>query len=314
VSYFVVEHLEIELRNMNRRNFIRESGAIISGATLIGSSGFTMGKVKKYKMGLQLFTVRDAMSRDAAGTLKIISSLQYEDLETYGYDAERNYYYGFKAADFRKKLEDNQLTTTTGHYDLFLYVDKPLDSLKHYVDQCITGAQALGQKYITWPWLDPQSRTIDKFKVVAERLNIIGEQVGKAGLGLAYHNHDFEFIDHAGKNGYDIIMSETDASLVKLQIDLYWAVHSSKLTPHELFTKQPGRFVMWHIKDMDKKTRDYTELGNGSIDYIPILPDASLAGLEYYFIEQGGNFFKDSIQSITDSAAFMKKNLEKFLY
>jgi sugar phosphate isomerase/epimerase len=298
---------------MNRRNFIRESGVIISGATLIGSSGFTMGNVKKYKMGLQLFTVRDAMARDAAGTLKTISSLQYEDLETYGYDAERNYYYGFKAADFRKKLEDNRLTTTTGHYDLFLYVDKPLDSLKQYVDQCITGAHALGQKYITWPWLDPQSRTIDKFKVVAERLNIIGEQVAKAGLGLAYHNHDFEFIDHAGQNGYNIIMNETDASLVKLQIDLYWAVHSSKLTPHELFTKQPGRFVMWHIKDMDKKTRDYTELGNGSIDYIPILPDASLAGLEYYFIEQGGNFFKDSIQSITDSAAFMKKNLEKYL-
>lgn len=298
---------------MNRRNFIRESGVIISGATLIGSSAFTMGNVKKYKMGLQLFTVRDAMARDAAGTLKTISSLQYEDLETYGYDAERNYYYGFKAADFRKKLEDNRLTTTTGHYDLFLYVDKPLDSLKQYVDQCITGAHALGQKYITWPWLDPQSRTIDKFKVVAERLNIIGEQVAKAGLGLAYHNHDFEFIDHAGQNGYNIIINETDASLVKLQIDLYWAVHSSKLTPHELFTKQPGRFVMWHIKDMDKKTRDYTELGNGSIDYIPILPDASLAGLEYYFIEQGGNFFKDSIQSITDSAAYMKKNLEKYL-
>ena len=298
---------------MDRRSFIRESGVIISGATLIGSSGFTMKKTKKYKMGLQLFTVRDAMARDAAGTLKTISSLQYQDLETYGFDADRNSYYGLKAADFRKKLEDNQLTTTSGHYDLFLFVEKPLDPLTRYVDQCITGAHALGQKYITWPWLDPQSRTIDKFKIVAEKLNIIGEQIGKAGLGLAYHNHDFEFIDHSGQNGYNIIMNETDSSLVKLQIDLYWAVHSSKLTPHELFSKQPGRFVMWHIKDMDKKTRDYTELGNGSIDYIPILPDASLAGLEYYFIEQGGNFFKDSIQSITDSAAFMKKNLEKHL-
>jgi sugar phosphate isomerase/epimerase len=90
-------------------------------------------------------------------------------------------------------------------------------------------------------------------------------------------------------------------------------MHSSKRTPAELFSKQPGRFVMWHIKDMDKVTRDYTELGNGSIDYTVILPEASRAGLEYYFLEQGGNFAKDPIQSISDSAAFFKKNLQQFL-
>ena len=69
---------------------------------------------------------------------------------------------------------------------------------------------------------------------------------------------------------------------------------------------------MWHVKDMDKKTRDYTELGNGSIDYKPILPDAKMSGMENYFIEQGGNFTKDPMQSISDSAAFMKKNLEEY--
>jgi sugar phosphate isomerase/epimerase len=142
---------------------------------------------------------------------------------------------------------------------------------------------------------------------------MIGEQVQKAGLQFAYHNHNFEFIDHDGKNGYEIVMSETDPKLVKLQIDLYWTMHSSKLSPHELFMKQPGRFVMWHIKDMDKKTRDYTELGNGSIDYRPILPDAKLAGLQYYYLEQGGNFAKDPLTSITESAKFWKANLEKLL-
>ena len=108
-------------------------------------------------------------------------------------------------------------------------------------------------------------------------------------------------------------MQETDPALVKLQMDLYWVMHSSKLTPSELFSKQPGRFVMWHIKDMDKVSRDYSELGNGSIDYTVILPEASKAGLQYYYIEQGGNFAKDPIQSVTDSAAFFKKNLEKYL-
>jgi sugar phosphate isomerase/epimerase len=90
-------------------------------------------------------------------------------------------------------------------------------------------------------------------------------------------------------------------------------MHASKLTPGELFRKQPGRFVMWHIKDMDKTTRDYTELGNGSIDYTKILPDAALAGLQYYYLEQGGNFATSPMQSITDSAAFFKKNLQKYL-
>jgi sugar phosphate isomerase/epimerase len=288
-----------------------QTGAALS-ASIITSSGFSLSPASKYKMGLQLFTVRGPMAQDPAGTLKKVAALGYRDLETYGYDADQNKYYGYKASDFKKLLEDNQLTTTSGHYNFFLFLDKPMDELRRYVDQCIEGAKATGQPYITWPWLDPNSRTIDTFKLLAERLNKIGEQVNNAGLGFAYHNHDFEFIDHNGQNGYEIIMNETDASLVKLQIDLYWAMHSSKLSPHELFLKQPGRFVMWHIKDMDKKTRDYTELGNGSIDYTVILPDASLAGLQYYYVEQGGNFAKDPMQSITDSAAFMKQ-LEGYL-
>src|SRR5438128_2585551 len=80
-------------------------------------------------------------------------------------------YYGLDAKEFKKVLEDNNLTTSSGHYDFFLYLDKSVDSLMKYVDQCIVGAHALNQKYITWPWLDPQSRTIEKFKLVAERLN-----------------------------------------------------------------------------------------------------------------------------------------------
>ena len=295
-----------------RRDFIYQSGLLLS-ASMIGLTGFASPEAKKYKMGLQLFTVRHPMREDPAGTLKKVAALGYEDLETYGYDPAQVKYYGFSAADFKKILEDNKMTASSGHYDFAPFLTKTDDELKKYVDQCIVGARAIGQRYITWPWLDPESRTIEKFKVLTGKLNMIGEQVNKAGLGFAYHNHDFEFIDHNGEIGYDIVMRETDPKLVKLQIDLYWAMHSSKQTPHELFTKQPGRFVMWHVKDMDKKTRDYTELGNGSIDYTKILPDASFAGLEYYFIEQGGNFAKDPMQSIADGAAFMKQNLEKYL-
>ena len=92
-------------------------------------------------------------------------------------------------------------------------------------------------------------------------------------------------------------MRETDPALVKLQLDLFWVAHSSARAPHELFLLQPGRFVMWHIKDMDKAKR-YTELGNGVIDFTRIMPDAELAGLEEYFVEQGDNFAQSPMKSI----------------
>lgn len=265
-----------------------------------------------YKMGLQLFTIRDAMAKNVTRTLKQVSSLGYQDLETYGFGPDDVSYYGLKASDFKQLLDDNQLTTSSGHYDLFKYLDNP-DELKAYVDKCIEGALLLKQKYITWPWLTPESRTIEKFKLLADRLNAVGEQVTQSGLGFAYHNHDFEFTDHNGVNGYDIIMNQTDAKLVKLQIDLYWVMHSSKLSPKELFGKHPGRFVMWHIKDMHKVSRDYTELGNGSIDYTKILPLSKSAGMELYFLEQGGNFKKSSMDSIAESARFFKQNLDRYL-
>lgn len=295
---------------MNRRNFLKATAAISTSTMAITSFAHAD---KKYKMGLQLFTIRKPMSEDPKGTLKKAAALGYQDTETYGFDPDKMGYYGFSAADFKKILEDNQMTTTSGHYDFAKYFDGSDDDMKRYVDQCIKGAKITGQSYITWPWLAENQRSIESFKKLVGKLNMIGEQVKKAGLGFAYHNHNFEFIDHNGKNGYELVMNETDPDLVKLQIDLYWAMHSSKLTPHELFLKQPGRFVMWHVKDMDKKTRDYTELGNGSIDYTVILPDSQLAGMKYYYIEQGGNFAKDPMTSIADSAAFWKSNLERYL-
>lgn len=264
-------------------------------------------------MGLQLFTIRDAMAKDPVASLKKVRALGYEDLEIYGYDSDKGTYYGLKALEFKQLLVDLNLTASSGHYDFSTYFDKPKDELKRYVDQCIAGALALESRYITWPWLAPEYRTLENFKLLSEKLNIIGLQVNEAGLGFAYHNHDFEFTDHGGKTGYDIILRETDPTMVKLQMDIYWVMHSSKKNPAELISDQPGRYEMWHIKDMDKVTRDYTELGNGSIDYISMLSTLPTDGLEYYYLEQGGNFARNSIQSITDSAEYFKKNLQKYL-
>ena len=297
--------------NSGRRDFIRKATSVITASALAIQS--SARPASKYKMGIQLFSIRQPLAKDLKGTIAKMAAVGYEDSETYGFNPSQGTYYGLKAKDFRQVLADNKMVTTSGHYDFASYSEKSGDEMKRFVDQCVEGAKALGQRYITWPWVDPLSRTIEKFKQLTGKLNMIGEQITKAGLGFAYHNHDFEFIEQNGETGYEIIMRDTDPRLVKLQMDLYWVVHSSKHSPIQLIDRQPGRFVMWHIKDMDKVTRDYSELGNGSIDFTKILPHASRAGVEYYYIEQGGNFAKDPIQSLTDSAIYFKQNLEKYL-
>ncbi|WP_339071033.1 sugar phosphate isomerase/epimerase [Chitinophaga sp. 212800008-4] len=303
----------MELKTINRRNFLTQSGLAVMG-TLLSPPALAALHKPRFKMGLQLYTIREAMERDVTGTLKRVAALGYQDLETYGFDPARVGYYGLSAGDFKQLLKDAGLTTSSGHYDLYKYLNVPEADLLGYVDQCIAGAKQLDQQYITWPWLAPEDRTIDKFKLLSAKLNTIGARVKQAGLRLAYHNHDHEFIDQGGINGYQVIMKETDPDLVKLQIDMYWVVRAAKKQPIEFFKQQPGRFVMWHIKDMDRKTQDYTELGQGAIDYTKILPDFRMAGLEYYFLEQGGNFRTgDAMDSIAENAGFFKSKLRKFL-
>ena len=297
---------------MNRRHFIEKTSAICA-TTFVPITCKPVEQKPKYKMGYQLYSIRDEMAKDPIATLQALKSMGYEDFEAYGFDEVNGKFYGIKAAEFKKRLDNMGLSVTSGHYGFSPYLDKSDDELRRYVDQCIAGAKTLNSPYITWPWIAPEQRTLENFKLMPDKLNLIGEQVTAAGLGFAYHNHGFEFEDHDGITAYDIIIAETDPALVKLQIDMYWVMHSSSFTPAELIKKQPGRFVMWHIKDMDKVSRDYTELGNGSIDYTKLLPDPTESGLEFCYIEQGGNYAHSSMKSAEDSANYYKEHLQKSL-
>jgi sugar phosphate isomerase/epimerase len=297
---------------MNRRNFIEKS-TILGATALLPLSSCSAEKKAKFKMGYQLYSIRDEMAKDPIATLKALKNMGYEDFETYGYNPDEDTFYGYKSKEFKMILDDLQLTTSSGHFGFSPFLSQSDGDLNRFVDQAIIGAKALNMKYITWPWIAPELRTIDNFKLMAGKLNGIGEQISATGLGFAYHNHGFEFIDHNGENAFDIILKETDPALVKLEMDMYWVRHSSNFTPKELVEKQPGRYVMWHIKDMDKVSRDYTELGNGSIDYPEMLPDPIESGLEFYFIEQGGNYAHNSTRSAADSASYFKKHLQKIL-
>ena len=267
----------------------------------------------KFKMGYQLFSIRDEMAKGPVDTLKALKAMGYEDFEAYGFDDEKGLLYGLEPSELKLILDDLDLTFTSAHFGFSPYLNKTEDDLRAFVDRCIDRAKKLNLKYITWPWIAPEQRTMDNFRLMSHRLNVIGEQVSAAGLGFAYHNHGFEFEDHAGENGFDVILKETDPALVKLQMDMYWVMHSSKFTPKELIDAQPGRYVMWHLKDMDSVSRDYTELGNGIINYLELLPDPTKSGLEYYYLEQGGNYTTNSLQSAADSAEYFKAHLQKYL-
>lgn len=265
-------------------------------------------RLPKYKIGLQLFSVRDAMAEDPKGTLIALKEMGYEDFETYGFDPETGTIYGYTVAAFKALLDELGLTVTSGHYGFTGLMEASPAEVSAYVEKCIAAAKILESPYLTWPFVLEEYRNPAGFERLATLLNQIGQQVTEAGLGFAYHNHGYEFEDWEGTTGFDIILAKTNPQWVKLQLDMYWAVHSGR-TPQELVAAQPGRFVMWHIKDMHKESRDYTEMGQGSIDYTSMLPDPKTSGLQYYYIEQGGNFALSSMESAKTSIRYVKENL-----
>jgi sugar phosphate isomerase/epimerase len=295
----------------NRRIFLKQAGIMTAAACM--PAWVSPGKFN-YKLGLQLYSLNNEMKKDPAGVLKQVAAFGYREVETYGFNHGNNqFYWGRTPKDFKRLLDDNNLTSASGHYDIdkFLINDVTKDERIRYVDDCIKGAHILQQDYIVWPWLDPQLRNMEKFKLLAATLNEIGEQVKKAKLQLLYHNHNFEFIPMDGKIGYDVILQETDPALVKLELDLYWAIRSGQ-HPHQLFASQPGRFPVWHMKDMDKKDPDlHAVMGDGSIDFKAILPEAALSGLKHFFVEQGNNYVPDALSCVAKSARYMQREILK---
>jgi sugar phosphate isomerase/epimerase len=289
----------------SRRVFLQQSVLASAGAF----ASMSHAAPPRYKMGLQLYTIRDAMARDVDGTLKQVAALGYQEVETYGFDPDNLRYYNLPARDFAQRLRDHGLTSPSGHYDLNRFATASDADLHRYVDRCIEGAKLVGHRYITWPFLEPPLRALDSFATIVGRFNAIGERIAKGGLQFAYHNHGFEFVEQNGRVPYDIVLKGTDPKLVKLQLDLYWLSHDSPKPPRYWFERAPGRYVMWHVKDMHKVSRDYTELGNGTIDYTKIWPDAAYSGMQHFFVEQGGNFATNSMQSIAVGAAYVKRYL-----
>ena len=291
----------------SRRNFIKNSSLATVAVLTLPSLAFSMNKKE---IGLQLYTLRDELSKNVKIVLEKVASAGFTTVETYGFSI-KDQFWGLSAIELKKILDENNLKAISGHYGIGSFL---ADGNTTELEAAINAVKILKSEYLTIPWVDPSFRNnIDDYKKIAARLNEAGRMCQKADIKLAYHNHDFEFENYNGITGYDILLKETNQDLVYFEMDLYWVVRSGK-DPLQLFRENPGRFKMWHVKDMDKlKPVLNTEVGSGSIDFKPIFKEAKLAGMKYFFVEQENNFAVNSFESIKTSCDFISKNLISIL-
>lgn len=291
----------------SRRSFIK-SGSLLTAGAFMKNPFFDK---KNHLIGLQLYTVRDAMQKDPKGTLAKVAHIGYNSLEGATYTGTQTFY-GMTPGDFSKVLKQNGLVMPSSHYRLGeekTNGEMAKGTILNGWDKAVDDAAAVGIKYMVCAYLSDQERGgIDHYKKVAHDLNKAGERCKKAGLQLCYHNHDFEFINQNGTLPYDILLNDTDKNLVKMEMDMYWVSKAGK-DPVALINQHPGRFPLFHVKDMDKTaSKSFTEVGNGSIDFKRIFREANKAGMKYFFVEQDKTP-GDPFESIAKSISYIKKNL-----
>jgi sugar phosphate isomerase/epimerase len=256
----------------SRRNFLKTSGALAVGSFLISDLVHAANRKGVKDAGLQLYTVRKEMLADNINTLKKIASIGYKEIESAG--SEKGSYYGLKPGEMKKICSDLGMTLRSGHV--------------HYDDkwqQTIDAAAEAGQQYLIVSVMPTKGQTVDNYKNVAAIFNKAGEACKKSNIIFGYHNHDSEFEKDSGKVLYDVLLDNTDPEFVKMEMDLGWVIVTGN-DPLAYFEKYPGRFPLWHLKDMDMTARHSTEFGKGALDVKKMLQNSKKSGMKYFFVEQ----------------------------
>lgn len=268
---------------ISRQEFLKLGALAVTSTLLPRINSF--GKPPQGKVGLQLYTLRNELPKDLEGTLKKVADIGYREMELFGYSDGK--FFGKSPKEFHTLLQSLGLTAPSGHYTTGNTMPNAKGTLTNGWEQAVNDAAVVGQKYMVCAFLFPDERkTLDQYKKHVELFNKSAEICKQHGIQFCYHNHDFEFQPIDGQLPYDLLMKETDPKLVKLELDLYWATKAGK-DPVELFKQQPGRFPMWHVKDMEKTAEGaFAEVGTGSINFQRIFDAAKTAGLQHYFVEQ----------------------------
>jgi len=271
-----------------RRDFLKTAGALTLGGLLTSEQ---LLAASSRPVGIQLYTLRDDLPKDPKGVLKQVAAAGYKELESY--QGEKGVFFGMTGKEFKKFIGDLGMNLRSSHVNTGGTFEKTVAEL----------AEA-GAKYVMSPY--NKKNTLDEYKRTGEDFVKWGEICQKNGVQFGYHNHDYAFKEVEGVLPYDMWLKEIDPKLMVMEMDIYWVVRAGK-DPVAYFNQYPGRFPLWHVKDMDKKNEDQnTEVGKGKIDYKALFKHASKAGLKQAFVEQESNYVPSPIASIKTSAAYLK--------
>lgn len=301
--------------NPSRRDFIKSTAVIAAGAALMPNHLLAV-PTKIERLGVQLYSVRDAMKVDPSGTLKKLYDDGVRHVEHANYIDRK--FYGYTAKDFKKLLGDIDLQMPSGHtvmtaQDWDTAKNDFTDKWKYTIDDAAT----VGQKYVISPWLDESLRTdMDGLKRFMEQFNKCGELCQANGMKFGYHNHDFEFTTKVGDgNLYDYILANTDQSLVAQQLDIGNMFGLADGVAIDIINKHPGRFELIHVKD-EIKSATNGEMGHGYESTIlgqgvlPVRETLKLArkkgGTSQFIIEQESYQGKDPVDCVKIDLQTMK--------
>ncbi|MEM1083079.1 MAG: sugar phosphate isomerase/epimerase [Verrucomicrobiota bacterium] len=293
---------------MKRRRFLRTSlTALPFAASSIPLPSWALEASSPFRknIGIQLYTLRNPIKKDVAGTLKAVADAGYKQVEAYGFP-------GPGAADMIREAKANGLAANSSHFAWESVTDPEKKGVKPF-DEILAGAKEAGLSHLVIPYLHGHNRkTLDDYKRVAERCNAAAVKSKAAGIQLAYHNHAFEFQPLEGqKSGFDVFVEEF-ASEMQFELDVFW-VKVGGLEPTDLIRKLKGRVSQLHLKDLQKGTslpnfgqlppEAFKELGNGMIPMEPIVEAAGDAGVAHCHVEQDQS--PDPIASVKESMAYL---------
>ncbi len=251
---------------LSRRNLLAGSGAVAALAFVPTASAAQLKAI-----GLQLYTIRDIFSKDPVGTLGKVAKIGYREVEFGG-----GGYDGMDHAMLRRTMDKLGLTAPSVHIGY--------DALLKQFDQSVTMAKTLGATTVVLPYMTDEHRNEAGWAAALPNFNKFATDLKKAGLGFVYHNHDFEFTTKpGGVSLYERLLKETDPALVKLELDLYWALHAGEnLTT--LIDRLSTRLYAYHVKDM-RPDRSMTAVGQGTIDFAALFKLKGSAGVRHFYVE-----------------------------
>lgn len=276
---------------LSRRKFINQTALAAVTLPVLNVDSFSIPKRRK-NIGVQLYSVRVEMNQDAKGTLAKLAKMGYNQIESAR--SQKGLYYGLSPKEMKQTCMDLGMSLRSGH----VHVDK--EWLKT-IDQ----AAEAGQEYLICSTMPTSGQTVSNYTEVADAFNKAGEQCKNKGIKFGYHNHEYEFDMVDGQILYNILLKNTQADLVHMELDLGWVIAAGK-RPLDYFNQFPGRFPLWHLKDMNLTEKKSTEFGKGSLDIAGMLKNYKKSGLQYFFIEQE-EYGKSAFESLEYDINYYKK-------